>query len=104
MSPRPQKREKPPIEIIKINVDATIVDSKIGIGVIPRDSDGFVLGGNVGVKGEHMCVEWAELSVLIEGTNWDRSHNYNKVIFEFNCASLVNRFRKHQEDITILEH
>ncbi|PPS02220.1 hypothetical protein GOBAR_AA18445 [Gossypium barbadense] len=45
--PRSHRWVKLPIDIININVDATIHDTMVGIGIIARDSDGFVLGGHV---------------------------------------------------------
>ncbi|MBA0745130.1 hypothetical protein Gogos_007719, partial [Gossypium gossypioides] len=45
-----------------------------------------------------------ELSALIEGITLVRSFNFDKIIFEFDCASLVYHFRKHCEDIKILGH
>ncbi|MBA0729056.1 hypothetical protein Golax_000070 [Gossypium laxum] len=50
LNPRPPRSHrwvKPPIDVIKINVDATIHDTVVGIRIIVRDSDGFVLGGRV---------------------------------------------------------
>ncbi|MBA0633992.1 hypothetical protein Godav_025453 [Gossypium davidsonii] len=45
--PRSQRWVKPPIDVIKINVDAGIHDTVVGIGIFVRDSDGFVLGGRM---------------------------------------------------------
>lgn len=100
----PQKLEKPPNEYIKINMDAAMADDKIGIGVIARDRDGFVLGGIASCKAEHMSAEWAELCALVEGINLVRTNNFEMVIFETDYASIVNRFRKNQEDVTIIVH
>ncbi|MBA0563820.1 hypothetical protein Golob_008782, partial [Gossypium lobatum] len=50
---------------------------------------------------DHTTTKWAELS---EGITLARSFNFNKVIFESDCASLVNSFRRHHEDITVLRH
>ncbi|MBA0756257.1 hypothetical protein Gogos_022018 [Gossypium gossypioides] len=92
------------INFVKVNVDAAVVDNKTSFGVIIRYSngfilggnagykgdqisDGFVLGGSTGYKGDHMSMEWAELSVFIEGITLVRSLNFDKVIFESDCAS-----------------
>ncbi|MBA0634508.1 hypothetical protein Godav_025288 [Gossypium davidsonii] len=48
MLPVPQSGKcwlKPPHDIIKINFDTVVSPEKIGVGMIVRDSDGFVLGG-----------------------------------------------------------
>ncbi|KAK5819937.1 hypothetical protein PVK06_024972 [Gossypium arboreum] len=50
MNPRPPRSHrlvKPLIDVIQINVDATIHDTTVGIGIIVRNSDGFVLGGRM---------------------------------------------------------
>ncbi|MBA0842360.1 hypothetical protein Goarm_002190, partial [Gossypium armourianum] len=41
---RSHKWVKPPIDVIRINVDATIHDTVVGIRIFMRDSDDFVLG------------------------------------------------------------
>ncbi|KAG8480937.1 hypothetical protein CXB51_025616 [Gossypium anomalum] len=65
------------IDVIKISVDATIHDTVVGIGIIERDSDDFVLGG-------HAC-----------------DNNVARAIFETDCARLVNWFKFHRENISI---
>ncbi|MBA0701132.1 hypothetical protein Goari_020704, partial [Gossypium aridum] len=69
-----------------------------------QDWEGFLLGGCASVKGNHMSVEWVELDALIEGITMARSYNFDKIIFESDCVSLVNHFRKNHVDITILGH
>ncbi|KAG8482453.1 hypothetical protein CXB51_024459 [Gossypium anomalum] len=86
LTPSPQKLEKPLIDFVKVNADAVLVDNKTRI------------------QRGHMSTEWAELFALIEGITLARSFNFDKVIFESDCANLVNRFQKHREDITILGH
>ncbi|KAH1032837.1 hypothetical protein J1N35_045011 [Gossypium stocksii] len=107
MSHSSQKWEKPPIGLIKINVDATMADDKIGIGVVAWDSDGFVIGGITTCKEEHRSVEWAELcalSALSEGINLAHTNCFVKINFETDCASIVKRVRKNHKDITIISH
>ncbi|MBA0761157.1 hypothetical protein Gotri_023840 [Gossypium trilobum] len=74
--PRCCRWEKLPIGIIKVNVDVTVNSYGTSLGIIARVSYDFVLSG--------------------------RASFTNKVIFELGCASIVNRFRDHKEDITIL--
>ncbi|MBA0750734.1 hypothetical protein Gogos_002124 [Gossypium gossypioides] len=81
-----------------------MADGIMGISVIAQDWKGFVLGGRARVKGNHMSVEWAELDALIKGITMACSYNFDKIIFESDCVSLVNCVRKNQEDITILGH
>ncbi|MBA0586923.1 hypothetical protein Gorai_000064 [Gossypium raimondii] len=92
LTPSPQKWEKPPINFVKVNVDAVVVDNKTRFGVVICDCDGFILGGSAGYKGGHMSTEWAELFALIEGITLAHLFNFNTVIFESDCANLVNRF------------
>ncbi|MBA0881267.1 hypothetical protein Goshw_017876 [Gossypium schwendimanii] len=86
----------------KINVDTTVSNNKFGYGVIVRDSDGFVLGGGGGFKDEELTAEWAELYAFEESLIIACSLNISKVIFETNCASLMNRVKKRGKGITML--
>ncbi|MBA0791243.1 hypothetical protein Gohar_015835 [Gossypium harknessii] len=104
LDPRAQKWEKPPIGYVKINVDVVETDNKIGFGVIIRDCDGFVIGGGTGFKYELTTSEWAELYALEEGVLLIHSFNVENVIFETDCASIVNRIRKRNKDITVIGH
>ncbi|MBA0597534.1 hypothetical protein Gorai_007337 [Gossypium raimondii] len=87
-----------------VNVDVAAFNNKTSFGVIIHDSDGFVLGDSEGYREELMSVEWAKLDALIEGITLAHSLNFNMVIFESNCGSLVNHFRKHRDYITLLGH
>ncbi|MBA0579417.1 hypothetical protein Gorai_021675, partial [Gossypium raimondii] len=104
LDPRVQKWEKPPIGYVKINVDVVETDNKIGFGVIIRDCDGFVIGGGTGFKYELTTSEWAGLYALEEGVLLTHSFNVENVIFETDCASIVNRIRKRNKDITVIGH
>ncbi|MBA0780303.1 hypothetical protein Gotri_004421 [Gossypium trilobum] len=99
--PRSQRWVKPPIDVIKINVDAGIHDTVVGIGIFVRDSDGFVLGGRTVYLDYKMDVQWAEAKALREGIVWASNNNVERAIFETDCAGLVNRFKFHREDISI---
>ncbi|KAG8478910.1 hypothetical protein CXB51_028755 [Gossypium anomalum] len=45
--------------------------------------------------------EWAILDALYVGIRLAQSLNLNKVIFEMDCACIVNHLCKHKDDITI---
>ncbi|MFQ6663287.1 hypothetical protein Gotur_030871 [Gossypium turneri] len=71
MNPRPPMSHiwvKRLIDVIKIDIDATIHDTVVGIEIIARDSDGFVLDGHVVYLDYKMDVQWAEAEALREGT------------------------------------
>ncbi|MBA0814197.1 hypothetical protein Gohar_020039, partial [Gossypium harknessii] len=65
---------KPPNDAIKINVDAKIFDSIVGIGIIVRgDNDGFVLEGRTVFLDHKIDIEWAEVEALRERIMWARN-------------------------------
>ncbi|MFQ6650065.1 hypothetical protein Gotur_022611 [Gossypium turneri] len=104
MNPRPPrsyKWVKPQIDVIKINIDATIHDTVVAIETIARDNDVFVLGGRVVYLDYKMDVQWAEAEALREGFVWVRGNNVARAIFETDYAGLVNWFRFRREDISI---
>ncbi|MBA0688573.1 hypothetical protein Goari_006349 [Gossypium aridum] len=98
------KWEKPPIGFMKVNMDAVVCNNKYGFRVIIRDCDGFVCSGCAGYKGDLPSTELVEIDALVEGISMARSFNFDHVIFEFDCASIVNHLRKYHVDITILGH
>lgn len=53
--------------IIKINVDVATKDHGVGIGVVERDSEGFVCGGLARYMEVGFNAEWAELDAISEG-------------------------------------
>ncbi|MBA0692437.1 hypothetical protein Goari_009997, partial [Gossypium aridum] len=70
INPRPLKFHrwiKPLNEAIKINVDAAIFDSVVGIGIIVMYHDGFVLRGCAIFLDHKMDIEWAKAEALREG-------------------------------------
>lgn len=71
-----------------------MVGGKIGIGIIVQDCDSFVLRGITTCKVEYKNVKWVELCALAEGINLAYTNSFEKVMFEINCASIVNHFRK----------
>ncbi|MFQ6650066.1 hypothetical protein Gotur_022611 [Gossypium turneri] len=79
MNPRPPrsyKWVKPQIDVIKINIDATIHDTVVAIETIARDNDVFVLGGRVVYLDYKMDVQWAEAEALREGFVWISVEEY----------------------------
>ncbi|KAK5842498.1 hypothetical protein PVK06_004864 [Gossypium arboreum] len=75
-----------------------------GFGVITRDSNGFILGRGGGFKNEEMMTEWAEFYAFEEGFKLAHSLNIANAIFETDCGSVVNKFKKCKDDITIIGH
>ncbi|MBA0765479.1 hypothetical protein Gotri_014673 [Gossypium trilobum] len=84
--------------------DKTLGGTTLGFGVIIRDFDGFVLGRGIGFKDELMATEWVELYAFEKGLKLARSLNIDNAIFKTDCASLMNRFKKCKDDITIIGH
>lgn len=96
--------EKPQEGFFKINVDVAVNNFGTGLGIIIRDSNGFVLKGRGIFKERAVNSEWAELNALFEGIGLARCLNLNKVNLEMDCASIVNRVRKARAEITIFGH
>ncbi|MBA0734267.1 hypothetical protein Gogos_018201 [Gossypium gossypioides] len=59
------KKEKK--AFVKVNVDATLSNGKMGYGVIARDEEGFVVGGCGGYKNMEVISERVKLVALDEG-------------------------------------
>ncbi|XP_052888053.1 uncharacterized protein LOC108450896 [Gossypium arboreum] len=92
----------PPAGVIKINVDAAVVDGKSGYGAISRDHDGFVVGGSYSFTDKIQDVKWAKFDAFVEGLNLALKLKVDKLILESDSASLVNAVNKRDQDITIL--
>ncbi|MBA0770470.1 hypothetical protein Gotri_019101 [Gossypium trilobum] len=97
-----EKWEKPPNDFVKVKVDAACRNNTMSYGIIIRDCDGLIIVGQAGVKDVQMKLEWAELYALSEGVLIARDLNLGHVIFETDCANMVNHLRKCQDDIIIL--
>lgn len=54
------KWQKSPAGVIKINVDAACNNDEVGIGVLTRDHEGFVLGGRMHYSSKTTHCTWAE--------------------------------------------
>ncbi|MBA0553381.1 hypothetical protein Golob_012568 [Gossypium lobatum] len=74
----------------------------MGFGVIARDDEGFVVGGCGGSKESTLNSEWAELLALEEGVQLARKLKLQRVVFESDNASIVNKIRRNGQDFTIL--
>ncbi|XP_012480864.1 uncharacterized protein LOC105795747 [Gossypium raimondii] len=104
MPPIPASKNwmKPPNGYVKINFDAAVLHRRMGFGFIARDSDGFVIGGSSGFKDKLMKADWAEMEAFDESLKMASNLNISKVIFESDCANLVNKVKKRGLDITIM--
>ncbi|KAK5810896.1 hypothetical protein PVK06_026213 [Gossypium arboreum] len=87
---------------VKINVDATVSNGRMGFGVIARDDEGFVVDGYGGSKESTLNSEWAELLALEEGVQLARKLKLQRLVFESDNASIVNKIGRNGQDITIL--
>ncbi|KAK5845660.1 hypothetical protein PVK06_001861 [Gossypium arboreum] len=107
MIPKPSMEKgwvKPGLGVIKINFDATTMGRKMSFGLVARDHDGFVLGGQADVLEKNVQAEWAEFHALVESLNFARTKNWRKLEFESDCVSLVNRLNKMNVDFSTMGH
>ncbi|KAH1055793.1 hypothetical protein J1N35_033858 [Gossypium stocksii] len=102
--PKICKWEKLSEGVSKVNVDVSVNANGMSLGIIVKDSNGFVLSSKAVFINKVVSFEWAELDALIEGFWLTHSLSSDKVIFEMDCASIVNHFCKHKKDITVLGH
>ncbi|MBA0597709.1 hypothetical protein Gorai_007508 [Gossypium raimondii] len=96
--------KKPGQGVVKINFNTIANGRKMSFGLVARDHDGFVLGGQVGVKDKNVQAEWAELHVLEESISFARTKNWLMLEFESNCISLVNRLTRMKADFSTMGH
>ncbi|KAG8492820.1 hypothetical protein CXB51_010145 [Gossypium anomalum] len=97
-----QQWRKPSRGFIKVNFDVAISPNKTGYGMIMRNEDGFVIGGDGGFKEEELTEEWAEIFIFEESVKLAKTMNFSKAIFEIDCASLANKANRRDLDITIM--
>ncbi|MBA0605352.1 hypothetical protein Godav_017938 [Gossypium davidsonii] len=62
------------------------------------------MGGRAGVLNRNYNAEWAELYALEESINLARDNSWARVEFESDCASLVNRLRRPNVDLSTFGH
>ncbi|MFQ6643582.1 hypothetical protein Gotur_018502, partial [Gossypium turneri] len=75
---------------------------KVFYGLVAKDADGFVHGGWMGFVDKELPIEWAELLAMEESLNFSRLNNWKNLALESDCTSLVNRFNKRNNDLTLL--
>ncbi|KAH1082566.1 hypothetical protein J1N35_022327 [Gossypium stocksii] len=93
--------EKTQEGVAKMNVDASMKENRMGLDIILKDSDNFVLCGRVIFIDKVANLEWAKLDALFIGIQLTQSLNLDKVIFKMNCTYIVTCLCKHKDDITI---
>ncbi|MBA0580753.1 hypothetical protein Gorai_022958 [Gossypium raimondii] len=81
-------------------MDATIQEGRVGLGVIARDNEGFMLGRGC-LKETMMNSAWAEL-MATEELIMAKSLNLKKVNFEFDNVSIVNKLNSNGRDLTFM--
>ncbi|KAK5845208.1 hypothetical protein PVK06_001368 [Gossypium arboreum] len=88
--------------MVKINFDAAVSEKKMSVGMIARDSDGFVLGS--GVVEISTQAEWTEIKAFKESILFAINRNFSDVLFEPDNVSMVNQINKRNKDITMIGH
>ncbi|KAK5842377.1 hypothetical protein PVK06_004727 [Gossypium arboreum] len=68
----------PPCGVVKINVDAAIEEGKMGLSVIVKDKDGFLLGRYGYVKDMTFNSEWAEIMAIEEDVSLAKKFEFKK--------------------------
>lgn len=96
------KWSKLPSGFLKINFDVAWVSNKAGVGFFACDTEGFVHGGGIFFMQDVTNVEWAEAKGLSKSLEWARGKNLSNIIFEGDCAAIINRVSNMREDITTI--
>ncbi|KAL1182126.1 hypothetical protein V6Z11_A02G097800 [Gossypium hirsutum] len=102
LQPFIRRWKKPAQGVIKINVDAAIDEERMGLGVIVRDKDGFVLGGYGSIKDTTFNSDWPKIMAIEEGVILAKNMNLERVkilcllgsvqrMFSDNCRILRQR-------------
>lgn len=52
-------------------------------------------------KDNVFCAAWAEVNAIGEGLTWARKNNFSIITIESDCADIINRILKLNDDITI---
>lgn len=74
----------------------------MGIGFVARDCDGLVHGGAMQTTCNVVDPAWGELAALISGIVWAMDKGLTHVTFKGDSASIINKIKTGQEDITTL--
>lgn len=98
---RQSRWEKPSVGILKINFYVAWENKSIGIGLIARDEDGFVHGGAALFKQCAACPAWGEAEGLMQSITWAKQNDVSGVMFEGDCADIINRLNSSKDDITL---
>lgn len=93
------KWSKPPCGFLKINFDAAWSSNKAGVGFIARDTKGFMHGGGMFLMQDVASAAWAEAECFLRSLEWARRKILSRVIFEGDCAAIINRITNKREDI-----
>ncbi|XP_062013892.1 uncharacterized protein LOC133730283 [Rosa rugosa] len=93
--PRPVRHElwtKPPVGLVKLNVDAAFdnVTGCTGVGGIFRDSSGSFLGGFRHSVSVSNSARHGELLALLYGVKLAVTHHFVPLMVETDCQDLVN--------------
>ncbi|MFQ6636765.1 hypothetical protein Gotur_014103, partial [Gossypium turneri] len=78
------------------------IGKKVFYGLVARDADGFVHGGRMGFVDKDLLIKWAELLAMEESLKITRLNNWKDLELESDYASLVNRFNKRNNGLTLL--
>lgn len=77
---------------------------KICFGIVARDHEGFVLGGQAGVLEKKVQAECAELHAPEESIIFAQTKSWTKLIFESDCVGFINRLNKIKIDYSTMGH
>ncbi|XP_024179300.1 uncharacterized protein LOC112185289 [Rosa chinensis] len=96
--------KKPPIGMIKLNVDAAFstVDGSIGVGGVFRDFEGSCFGGFRHTLPTASSARHAELVALLMGVQLAISHQFVPLIVETDCQDLVQAVVNDSLDHSVL--
>ncbi|KAK1392383.1 hypothetical protein POM88_011439 [Heracleum sosnowskyi] len=90
-----KKWPAPPVGVIKINADASLVDEGwIDMGVIARNHKGRVLFAATRRERAWWSPEIAEAKALILAINLEKRHGLQEIILESDCKQLVSRLNQ----------
>lgn len=91
---------KPLVGFLKIIVDATWVSNMVGVSFIVRDSNGFMIGGEIKYIEDVACIAWAETVALLHGITWASKRDLSNIILEGDIVNVINRVSKQRDDIS----
>ncbi|XVF61541.1 hypothetical protein PTKIN_Ptkin08bG0137900 [Pterospermum kingtungense] len=97
------KWKKPPVGMIKINVDGAFrIESNAGsIGVEIRDSDGFVLAAKVCKVDNAQTSFYVEALAALHGLEFAADLGYKRAILESDSFTVIKTLRSNMEDLSL---